>query len=87
MQKQSWVHYRGKDWLSKFKRKHTAGAGVEILREGKKRNVGGQMTVTQVTQTDDDGRKEICPMYFTIWNGRKPHTGNSSMELQFKAER
>ena len=41
---------------------HTAEAGVDIWREGKKNNTDDQMTVTLVAQTDDGELKEICPM-------------------------
>ena len=41
---------------------HTAEAGIDILGEDKKNNIGAQMTVTQVTQTDGGERKEICPI-------------------------
>ena len=54
---------------------HNAEAGVKILREGKKGNAGGQMTATQVTQTDGDERKQICPMCPTFRNGRKKTQG------------
>ena len=46
MHKQSRKHCRGKELADQGQKIHTAEAGVDILREGKKNNTGDQMTVT-----------------------------------------
>ena len=62
MQKQSQMHCLEKKLTEQGQKIHTAEAGIDIGREGKKNNTDDQMTVTAVTQSDDEGRKEICPM-------------------------